>query len=174
MVLARRTRTALVIGPAAALLASCRPTTPTRPEELRAGTFVLSLRGTTGWPGRTLALDEQLTGTACFADNYIRLDSRDLSRRLLLWFPRLGPTPARHAFERLEVPGAANGHLNHARYGGGSLRLVSGSAEVAAPLPDDVRGTLRARLVELLIGGAAAPDSAAVSGVFRANACSDW
>jgi hypothetical protein len=174
MVLVRRIHpVVLTLGPAA-LLASCGHETPTRPAELRAGTFALSLRGSTGWPGRTVALDERVTGTACRVGNYVRLDSWDLSRRLLLWFPTLGPSPARHSFALPEVPGAANGHLNHAGYPGGSLRLVSGSADVVAQVPVDVQGTLRARLVEILIGGAAAPESAAVSGVFRTNACFDW
>ena len=174
MVLVYCTRRVALMLASAALLASCRPATPTRPGELRAGTFVLSLRGTTGWPGRTLVLDERVTGTACRVGNYIRLDSRELSRRLLLWFPTFGPTPARHAFEPLDATGAAHGHLNHARYHGGSLHLVSGAAEVAAPLPADVHATLQARLVQILIGGAAAPSSASVSGVFRAGACPDW
>jgi hypothetical protein len=174
MVLVHRTcRVALVLGPTA-LLASCRPAAPTLPAELQAGTFVLTLRGTTGWPGRVVVLNEQVAGTACRVGNYIRLDSRDLSRRLLLWFPTLGPTPARHALATVDVPGTARGHLNHARYHGGSLHLVSGAAEVAAPLPDDVHATLHARLAQILIGGAAAPNSASVSGVFRAGACSDW
>jgi hypothetical protein len=174
MVLVRCThRATLALGPAA-LLASCGPATPTRPDELRAGTFALSLRGTTGWPGRTVALDERVTGTACRVGSFVRLDSRDLSRRWLFWFPALGPTPARYRLESHDTPGTATGHLKHARYGGYSLHLVSGSTDVVAPVPADVHGTLRARLVEILVDGTAAPDSAAVSGVFRADACFDW
>src|SRR5947208_864988 len=87
----------------AAFAAACRGNIPTRPDELREGTFAFVLHGTVG--RHSVALDEVVSGTACRANNYILLDSRTGSSRLSVNFPAISATPAKYPIASRQTQG---------------------------------------------------------------------
>jgi hypothetical protein len=158
-----------------ALVTACREVVPTRPEELREGTFAVRFRGVMVVP-RRFSVDESIRGSACRKGDYIRLDNQSMTRRFVLRFPKIDGRPQRYVSAYPEESGRANAHLN---LGGdiksvSSLFFVNGSATVTASTPDDALGTLEGQLAQEFLDRGLVPDSLKVDGVFHATRCPDW
>jgi hypothetical protein len=158
-----------------AVVTACSAGVPTRPEELREGTFGLTFEGVIARPQR-VAVDESIIGTACRIGEFIRLDDKSLTRRLLIHFPNIAPTPVRYAFAYPGQHSTAEAHLNLGSdiQTVSSLMFVDGSATVVARRPEDTLGTLEAELAQAFLDSGLVADSLTVRGVFRASRCSDW
>jgi len=168
-------RRSLTLGAGAAALATaCRAPMPTRPDDLREGTFAFVMSGKVG--RHRVALDEVVAGTACRANDYILLDDKSLSRRFSLDVPEMSATPARYRIASRKTPGAAHAHLNLpvSVNQGASLNLIDGTTSVVKRSADDVLGTFDGRLAQNYTDGTVVPESAFVRGVFRAKRCADW
>jgi len=157
------------------VVTACRTREPTRPEELREGSFALQFQGVITLP-RRVAVDESVTGTACRIGEFIRLDNRSLTRRILIHFPDIRSTPLRYVFAYPKQRGAAEGHLNLGSDIGSvsSLNFVNGSTLVVARSSRDALGTLEAQLAQAFSDIGMVADSVIVRGVFRATRCRDW
>jgi hypothetical protein len=165
----------LVVGVAtiAALMAAHRARVPVAPEHLRPGTFALRLKGVVGF--EHVVLYETVTGTACRAGNAIRLDNRRFSRRILLILPAITEANVRYELAFRGTPNSARAHLNvpvginH----GMSLSII-GETWVADHWPDDVQGTIEARIAQEYVNRPPEMGDAIIRGVFRANTCPDF
>lgn len=136
-------------------LVACRGPVPP-PGELALGTFVADLDGIAYTVRDTVRITERVQGTACLLGDFVLLDSRDMSRRFLFFFPAVATPTARHPLGRGT---RAEGHLNHSplmrRGGFTSLLAVGGHVDLVAVSPDDIRGELRVRLAQPVSTGAA-------------------
>ena len=157
-------------------LIACRGPVPP-PGDLALGTFVADLDGVAYTVRDTVRIRERVQGTACLLGDFVLLDSRDMSRRFLFFFPQVARPAARHPLAR-GTP--AEGHLNHSplmhRGGFTSLIAVGGHVDLLSASPNDIRGELRVRLAQTIMMGPGRNDYAvdttlgvvALNGSFRA------
>jgi hypothetical protein len=177
MIFNLRPRKAAIASAATVLvfLTACRDEIPTRPEELGAGSFAVMFQGVITRP-RRVAVDEAVTGSACRIGEFIRLDNRSLTRRILIHFPGISSTLARYVFAYPEQYGSAKAHLNLGSdiRSVSSLNFVSGSATIVARSSRDALGTLEAQLRQEFSDTGLIADSVIIRGVFHATPCHDW
>jgi len=159
-----------------AALVACRGPVPP-PGDLALGTFVADLDGVAYTVRDTVRIRERVQGTACVLGDFVLLDSRDMSRRFLFFFPQVAAPAARHPLARGTQ---AEGHLNHSplmhRGGFTSLIAVGGHVDLVAASPEDIRGELRVRLAQTVMTGPGRDDYVtdttagvvALNGSFRA------